>query len=499
MALLTVLLLLSLTLALSYAAMRSQGTASMIQRNSDRRASARQDAITGLSMALKKMNRSDWGGVGTSLNGTLSTTDTFLVTYTSRRQQPKRRRPRSALSGDAAVDGLFGRFAAGTEHRHLPGARGRPPHSATGGRRALQLAHDAEIHPLPNGHARNGFGHPLPVHRPCATASKARHRLPLSQQRFGAVAVHFRLERYATGRLVRLSTVQRSGESPVRWARSKVLCLLDTRIRHSGQQHDRAESGLGLGHADLLDHLPNLSRRTNLYGPGSTGTLRNQTLQPDPTNNPLGLFFTSGNVTINSNVTVNGSLFCGGNITIAGTKVFFNAVALPPMAGTTGPVRLAAAGCQNFTVNTAAGGQVTGPLAVFNSFQIQQGSVSMAFSVAGQLVARQITIQQRTEWNQLNWGNCYTAFQTAKLLFPLTVKYFPDWMNKNYACNPASQLNFGPESPAATYHWASSYNPIFVPNPSDGGLRWDLLTLDGKCIIGKHQGPEIRDRSLLSP
>jgi len=54
MALLMVLLLLSLTLGLSYAAMRSQATVSMIQRNSDRRASARQDAITGLSVALKR-------------------------------------------------------------------------------------------------------------------------------------------------------------------------------------------------------------------------------------------------------------------------------------------------------------------------------------------------------------------------------------------------------------------------------------------------------------
>ena len=78
-----VLLLLSLTLGLSYAAMRSQSTAGMIQRNSDRRASARQAAITGLSMALKKMHRSDWTGVDTSLSGSLSASESFLVTYTA--------------------------------------------------------------------------------------------------------------------------------------------------------------------------------------------------------------------------------------------------------------------------------------------------------------------------------------------------------------------------------------------------------------------------------
>ncbi len=205
-------------------------------------------------------------------------------------------------------------------------------------------------------------------------------------------------------------------------------------------------------------------------------TLQSTTLQPDPQLNPLGLFFSSGNVNINGNVTVNGSLFCDGNIQITGTNNVLQAVALPSLAGTTGPVRLAAAGCQNFTVNTAAGGQVTGPLIAFNNFQIQQGSVSMAFNLAGELVARTLCIQQRTEWNQLNWGWCNSAFQTAKWLHPLTVKYFPVWMNQNYNLSPASNLNFAPESPAATYHWASSYSPIFVPNPSDGGLRWDLLS-----------------------
>ena len=83
MALLMVLLLLSLTLGLSYAAMRSMSTSGMIQRNSDRRASARQAAITGLSMALKKMRCNDWAGVDTSLSGSLNSTDTFLVTYTT--------------------------------------------------------------------------------------------------------------------------------------------------------------------------------------------------------------------------------------------------------------------------------------------------------------------------------------------------------------------------------------------------------------------------------
>jgi len=53
-AVLLVLLLITLTLALSYAAIRTQNMSFMVQRNSDRRAVAQQTAVTGMTMALKK-------------------------------------------------------------------------------------------------------------------------------------------------------------------------------------------------------------------------------------------------------------------------------------------------------------------------------------------------------------------------------------------------------------------------------------------------------------
>jgi hypothetical protein len=476
MALLTVLLLLSLTLGLSYAAMRSQGTASMIQRNSDRRASARQDAITGMSMALKKMSRSDWGGVGTSLNGSLGTSDSFLVTYTT---------GDSSLSASDA-DQPFRVTLLSTGYSADPQ---QPQSIAIYRVRAVvrliprQVAAEPSDWPKMQGYTLYQTDtQETDLDIPCQFTGPVRLQAKLD------IASHYPNNNSARSQYISdLNSMRLGGWPDYRPFNGPV------NIPFTGQDAKYfayLTPGLGItvnntaAQKAASDWVMPTSLTTYQVYPGgpaytvqaAPATLSNTTLNPDPTNNPLGLFFSSGNVTISSNVTINGSLFCGNNITIAGTKVALQAAALPSLAGTTGPVRLAAACCQNFTVNTAAGGQATGPVTVFDTFQINQGSASMAFSLAGQLVAKKICIQQRVEWNQLNWGNCYKAFQTAKLLFPLTVKYFPDWMNKNYGCSPASQLNFGPESPAATYHWASSYNPIFVANASDGGLRWDLLS-----------------------
>ena len=81
--LLVVILLISMTLGLSYAAMRSQSTSQRIHRNCGRRRAARAIALTGLIMAIKKMHQSDWNGVGTDLTGSLGGDENYRVTYTT--------------------------------------------------------------------------------------------------------------------------------------------------------------------------------------------------------------------------------------------------------------------------------------------------------------------------------------------------------------------------------------------------------------------------------
>ncbi len=81
MTILIVLGLIAITLALSYAMMRSQTTSVLIQMNAGRREDARQAAVAGTNIALGKMHRSDWAGVDTNLAGDLGDFSSYEVTF----------------------------------------------------------------------------------------------------------------------------------------------------------------------------------------------------------------------------------------------------------------------------------------------------------------------------------------------------------------------------------------------------------------------------------
>lgn len=80
---LIVLSLISIALAISYALMRSQMTATRIQNNSNLDGIARQAALTGLAAGMRKMHESAWAGVGTTLTGAISGTESYVVSFTA--------------------------------------------------------------------------------------------------------------------------------------------------------------------------------------------------------------------------------------------------------------------------------------------------------------------------------------------------------------------------------------------------------------------------------
>ncbi len=81
MTILIVLGIVAMTLALSYAMMRSQAVNAQLQANRGRQEEARQAAMAGMSLALRKMHEADWKGVDTTLSGNLSSSTKFEVLY----------------------------------------------------------------------------------------------------------------------------------------------------------------------------------------------------------------------------------------------------------------------------------------------------------------------------------------------------------------------------------------------------------------------------------
>ncbi len=446
MAVLMVLLLLSLTLGLCYAAIRGQYSAGTIQRNSDRRATARQAAVTGMTMALKKMQRSDWGGVGTSLSGALDSYTTFLTTYTAGDTRLGSADPDQPYRVTLLATG----YAVDFEH---------PQSIATYQIQAVVRLIPRALAAEPSDWtAMSGYTlyqtkiNTTDIDIPCRFTGPARLQ--------GSLKVALDYPNSTNARTLYLSDLNKmrqNGMSDYRTFNGPVYLPFTGQDPKYFAWLTSSTAGLGVTAVDT----PAQQAVTNWVKPGSPGgyriypgglayvvqpvadTLQATTLGPDPTSNPLGLFYCDGTLTINNNVTVQGSLFCGADIQFKGTNIVVQPVALPLLG--TNPVKLAAISCQNATVNNGGGGQVTGLMAVFGAFLIEQGSQNMAFTLTGQLATSTLTVQQRTEWN-LNWNSYRTLFLAQLQGNPQTaVKYFPVWMG-NQGRNPAPKFVFAPKA-----------------------------------------------------
>ena len=83
MTIIVVMGVIAMTLAMSYALMRSQFVMTQVQGNATRHGDARQTAVAGLMQAIRVMHDADaWGGVDTSIQGQLSESLRYEVHYT---------------------------------------------------------------------------------------------------------------------------------------------------------------------------------------------------------------------------------------------------------------------------------------------------------------------------------------------------------------------------------------------------------------------------------
>src|SRR3954470_7425439 len=78
-----VLGLLAITLAISYATLRGQGTTTQLARNNSRALDARVAAQSGLAAALRKVSENAWGGVTSTLSANVTNNSWYQVNYTT--------------------------------------------------------------------------------------------------------------------------------------------------------------------------------------------------------------------------------------------------------------------------------------------------------------------------------------------------------------------------------------------------------------------------------
>lgn len=489
MTLLLVLLMLSITVGLSYAAMRSMSTASMIQRNSDRRASARQAAVTGLSIALKKMRLSTWTGVGTTITGSLSTTDSYRVSYAT--GDPRLSDSNSDIpyrvtvistgySADSQQTQAVASYRVRAIVRFIPRQLATEPTAWTS-------MMDYTAFQWKSGDFR--WEPPMRI--------EGRVRV---QATMFPTFMYSWWELFTGGKarvqfLKDLNAMNAAGKYDWRPFTGKIT------LRESAQILDTMtvlNTYLGLTTESVSDSI--VSDMTfastistyRIYPGGKTYTIpqlpssiQSVTYQSDPATNPAGLFCRSGSLSIGSNTTIKGSIFTtansGSQVTISGQGVSLAPVNLPALQGTTAPVQLpVAAVADNVVIQTGASVTINGLVASGGRFQVasdEQGDITLTHQ--GKLIAQDFDFRPRDDWNNKDcswWSNRYDAWNAQKIKVG-GYKYFPEYL-KNLsvdALDPVPKLIIKASTDTIRYHWHSPQNTIYVANADDGGLRWDLL------------------------
>ncbi len=478
---LIVLLLIAVTLSLSYASIRTQSVNSRIQRNATFGVSARSAAASGLATALKTMHTAAWRGVDTTLTGRLSSHENFTVEF---------------VTGDEDLEPSDADYV-------------RYPYRVT--LKATGYAADP-IHPtvIATHHA-----HAVVELIPRALSSSAAELNELTthtvcQWRPGAcsLAVPFRIEGSARFRgqvkldqdlkwttdqqwwyYLGLNDMRKAGQAdwrpftgPVYFKfdeqEAQAYALISTALQAQTIYTTKASTFAWRSNDGVVSYQ--LFPGGKVYDIETvSANLANVALAPDTVSNPAGLFARANSVQIGNKVTIRGSLFTRGDgssdIVVQGNNIRMEPIDLPALDGASDPVQLpllVSAGDISFGNGTEA--VLKGLVLARDDFSVattQQNQMSL--SLEGHLACRNLIVGHRTPWNRAVawWNLVWNLFWAQR---SEGIQWFPAVLSFT-DLNIKPQITIVPDTRSIRYHYYHPTQPIYVPHADDDGLRWNVV------------------------
>jgi type II secretory pathway pseudopilin PulG len=489
-AVLVVLGLLAVTLAISYATLRGQGTMAQLASNQTRALDAQEAARTGLAVALQKMSQPDWAGVTVPLTGMVLPTSGYQVTFTTGDERLTPADPQyPEYPYRVTIDALGYAFdprqpAVRTEHRS---------------RCVVQLLRRRLVAPPANWSTLTAFT----VYQYSSQDAYAQFPMRIGgpTRILGRLRLCSEYPGDTSARNQYLSDLNARRLAGLPDARPFPQTISIALSRQDNATIDMLTNRLG----SVLVDASAVSTATPLAHPGSVlryrlypggkeydvpvlqlqygNPLQNVTLGPDVRTNPLGLFRSSGSLSLQDNVQITGMLITEGSLAevqIYGTSVRLQAVTLPPLYGSNQTYQLPAAlVLDDLRINSGAAAELRGAAVVWDEFEVKAGATSTRFDFSGNLVTRVLLVRGRTPWVQTaaQWKADRDAFvsQLGNLLDPNRSLYFPDYMERQKGFVVQPTLTFVPASGGVQPHWHDWSQPLFQPDPSDGGLRWEVV------------------------
>jgi hypothetical protein len=489
MAVILVLGLLAITVAISYATLRGQATATQLTRNGSRGLDAREAARSGVLAALRKISEDGWAGVDAPISANVTNHAWYEVSFST---------------GDARLapgDLKYGEYPFRltiNSTGHATDPRDANVKSVHQSRCVVQLSRRALVSQPANWNTLTNFtvyqwgNRDVRVQFPVRVSGRASilgRIYPFEEYPEDGNA----LEEYLRG----LRNMHSAGLPDHRPFESPLTLALS---RQSGGDVNTLTDELGLTIVDTtastanpLEH-PGAVSSYRLYPGGKEytipviqalygSTIQNVTLAPDPLTNPLGIFRSSGGLNIQNNVRLTGTLITSGSlpeVQIYGRNVVLEAFELPKLSGSNQVYRLPVALVRDsLRINSAADAQITGFTMVWNDFELKRGATTTRFALQGNLAAAGLLLRGREPWtlSQTEWQLEHTLFevQLANVLNPNRVLYFPEWMERQRGFTVQPALTFQPRSSGVQPHWHDWSRPVYEKGSGDLGLKWELV------------------------
>ncbi len=212
------------------------------------------------------------------------------------------------------------------------------------------------------------------------------------------------------------------------------------------------------------------------------GSISDKHYGPNPLTNPLGLFVCTHQLRIHNNVTISGTILSfrdsiDGEIRIVGNNISLNAVNLPPLVGATEPLQLPVAIISDdFEIDNNSSGSVNGLTLSWDDFHFHGTNRSTQFELTGKILTSEIVLDGLDTWdNGASWWKDHLRefMNGIDLLFPADSR-FPNWLADTHDLNSMPLFHVRPPTDSVQYHWHDWSKPLFIPDPTEDGLRWDL-------------------------
>ncbi|WP_425617871.1 hypothetical protein NA78x_001561 [Anatilimnocola sp. NA78] len=483
-AVVVVLGLLTITLALSYALLRTQSTANLIARNGTRQLDARLAAEAGISAALSKMHEDSWPGVTSQLQANVDANTKYLVEYST---------------GDnllTSTDPLSAEFPF------------RVTITSTG------TATDPQQPTLQTTYRLQAVVQLVRRALRSSNPTSWSNYLQPTVYQWSSSDAHLNFPMRIEGTTTFLGRLRLCTNYPATIAtRDRYLTDLNLLRLASGTDNRLLSGNVTLGttsqYADVINSLAGglgvgvgysaASTAAPLTRPGSVTTYQlypggkdysipsinatygsspsNLSLAADPVTNPLGVFRSEGQITLGSNVSLSGVLLSGdasADVQISGNNVSITGRNLPALEGTSTNYQLPTIiSGDDFRVINNANVTVRGLTIVWDEFELAYAGEGQTFDFTGRLLTAKFLGRGRD-----NWDLSDTWWDLERLGYQLqsTVVGFPEWMRLRQGFDYRSpKLLLKPNTDGVQYRWHDWSQSIYVKGASDTGLKWNLI------------------------